>query len=132
VDKNTCRCNKGFINAPIFSRKSKLNCQYKQKNIYLALFLESITFVGLGHFYSHQIILFLAKLSLFLTTLILKINSLCFQRERSKFLMIMSHGSYYCMLTIYLLYHSFDVFVMYVSGYTDGYGIPMSSYIYSK
>ena len=126
LNENVCKCKKGYANVPLFSSKKSQFCQYKQKKHYIALFLEIISFCGLGHIYAHRIIMFYLKFLFFAITLLLSKNHSLYQNEKSSKSKLISQLAYYSILSMFILYHILDIMMFYLNKYTDGYGVPLT------
>jgi len=126
LSENVCKCAKGFANAPEFTQDKNKFCQYEQKKQYYALYLEIVFFFGIGHLYSHRIIISFIKALFFIITLFVRSIYVSYQNEKISPSKVISQIGYYTLLLFYILYHMLDLMMFYLNKYTDGYGIPLT------
>ena len=126
VNGNVCKCRKGYANAPKFSLNKDQYCQYEQKKQKYAFFLELISFCGIGHLYSHRIIMFFLKFLLFAITLIFMISCMFNSSTKHSISNLLFKIASYSILLLFLCYHILDLMMLYLNKYTDGYGIPLT------
>ena len=126
INTNICQCSKGYADVPLFSENNKLNCQYKQKFQIVAFILEFFSFCGLGHLYTHRIIIFFLKFMIFLIVLLVRYNYNFYKNEKKSLIKTISQINYYIFLSAFILYHLLDSMMFYLNKYTDGYGVPMN------
>lgn len=128
LNENVCKCTKGFANAPQFSSQKNQFCQYKQKKHYTALFLEIVFFCGMGHLYSHRVIMFFIKFLFFAATVLLRLNLNSYSEEKASIMKRISQIAFFSAAGFYFFIHSIDLMMFYLNKYPDGYGIPLTKH----
>lgn len=119
--EDQCICLDGFMTIP--NGVDYKYCNYKQKNIIVALLLESFGFIGFGHFYAGRIFYGLVKLICFYVIICYGSQFvIAFMKENSD-----TETAYYIKLAIStsclgvpVLWHLIDLYKWATNQYLDG------------
>lgn len=122
--ENTCICSIGFTTQP----KSKIDCEYEQKEHSISFFLEFFLPFGSGHFYAERVFFGIIKLCLFTLLCVFWCGDICGLRIRftlnSRWDKI-HIGTVLINLMAFSCLHLVDLICFGFNFYKDGHGVDM-------
>jgi hypothetical protein len=135
-NNSICKCNDGYLSVPFINTDNSILCSYQQKLQSYSLILESILMCGIGHLYAHRVVMGVLKLiffSLVVYNIILQYKSyqknMFFNRPQPKVFSIHDYISY-IFISLFIFIHIYDVIMIMLNKYPDGFGIPLKPLVY--